>query len=111
MIATIQPTTYGTGGLEFNLAPSSQITETAVRVSRTPTLDGGAHINHMGFSKGDRRLVYIAVLDVEQLALLETLIANETEFTTSSPAGFFHGVIESIGETDEGVEIVFLAGA
>lgn len=111
MIATLNPTTYGTAGLDFEISPNSNITETTVRVSRTPTLDGGAHINHMGFSKGDRRLVYIAVLNAAQLDLLESLIANETGFTTSSPAGFFYGVVESIGETDDGVEIVFLAAA
>jgi len=109
MIATINPTTYLDGGaLQFEVSPNSDIFTRTVRATRSPTLDGGAIINHMGYSSGDIRLAYVAVLSQECVDALLDLIANETAFTTSSVAGFYHGVIESIAEADDGYEIIFL---
>ena len=66
------------------------------RISRSATLDGGAVIEHLGVSDGDRRFQVFAQVSESDAVTLWAIFKNETFINISTKDGFFYGVIESM---------------
>jgi len=89
-------------------APDTDMESLPVRMSRIPTLDGGAVIDHRGLCQGDRTLTIKAALTRPEYARLYRIVASESLFTLSCEQGFFTGAIQSISGTGGYVSISFL---
>ena len=64
------------------------------RISRVATLDGGAVINHDGFSESDRSLRIKALLNKTCSDLLWNIFTTETMLQLSMEEGFYLMAIE-----------------
>jgi hypothetical protein len=71
----------------------SKIKDAAARVSRTATLNGGAIIDHQGYSDGDRTFQITALIDQSVENTLWNLLKTQTFVNISTRDGFFYGVI------------------
>jgi hypothetical protein len=85
----------------FDEAPRSQIKRHVNRVSKTPTLDGGAVLDSQGYSIGDRNLVIRAALPETIASKLWALFKSELYINISTNDGYFFGSIERM-EIDRG---------
>lgn len=95
----ISKTTQATGdtaAIIINELPTSRLRNESARVSRYATLDGGAVIDHQGFSDGDRTLDVRVRWTQDQADALWSIFQSETFVNIASPEGFFYGVIESM---------------
>ena len=90
MWATITPAAYWFGHpVWLRLSPASAVTARERRLSRSPTLDGGAVFNDGGFSEADRTFTLLARdLTPAQVADLEAILAYP-QVRVSLPAGLF----------------------
>lgn len=79
------------------------------RVSRSPTLDGGAVIENLGYSDGDRELKLVSMVGAEQQAKLESMVKDETYLVVSTRDGVFYGAINGMIADRGEVTINFLA--
>jgi len=96
MIAISTMTQNISGSLVLYEDESSDFEDYSTRVSRTKTLDGGVHINHSGFSHGDRTFIVIAKITEAEGVIAKNIQQTETLIWISCKEGFFSGVIESI---------------
>ena len=94
-------------GVFFNELPTSVFRETTPRVSRTPTLDGGAVIDHRGFSDGDRTFKIEAQLDEATTDALWALYRAETLVNISCREGFFTGTMSDLKADGGRVTLLF----
>lgn len=95
-------------GVLFDESPKSVFRDTPPRVNRTATLDGGAVLDHRGFSDGDR-IFKIAAEVTEAIADdLWYMHRNETLLNISCPEGFFTGSIQDLKADGGRLEMVFL---
>lgn len=96
------------GSLIIWESKKSKIRDAAARVSRTATLDGGAVIEHLGFSDGDRSFEISAKLSQSQSEVLWSIFTNQTFLNISTEDGFFYGSIERC-KVDNGIaKLTFL---
>jgi len=97
MIRLAAPTADAAGALMIREAPDSRLDVAKARVSRSKTLDGGAHIEHSGVSDGDRTFE-IVTPDVteQQYTILKRLHTSYTSITVACREGVFKGTIESV---------------
>ena len=96
-------------GVLFYELPSSTFRDTPVRMTRTATLDGGAVIDHRGFSDGDRAFEIEANLTEAEADALWYMHRNETLLHISCPEGFFTGAISEIKADGGRLKMTFLA--
>lgn len=66
------------------------------RVNRQKTLDGGAFINHSGFSDGDMTFNINQKITEDQAAIIWYIFQSYTFLHIATGDGFFKGVIESL---------------
>jgi len=82
----------------------------SARVSRTKTLDGGVHIHHGGVAAGDRTIkakCYKAMPDAD-LSTLKSIFEDQTIVLISSRDGLFKGVISSLTDRYNKIELTLL---
>jgi len=94
-------------GVIFNELATSVFRDTNPRVTRTPTLDGGAVIDHRGFIDGDRIFKIEAALDEATTEALWTLYRNETIVHISCIEGFFTGTLAKLKADGGRVTLIF----
>ena len=109
MISITTKTTEGTvTGVLFQEAHDSELRNETSRVFRTPTLDGGAVVDHRGFSDGDRTFKIKAKLDEDTADDLWYLFRTETLLNISCSEGFFEGAISDMKAPNGNLELTFL---
>jgi len=74
----------------------STIKEYSPRVSRSPTLDGGAVIENLGYSDGDREINIASMVDQEVETKLQSMVRDELYLVVSTRDGVFFGAIDSL---------------
>ena len=96
MIGYLTPAAYWFGHPpRLELAASSDTQSRDRRMTRTPTLDGGAVINDGGWSESDRTLTLaIRRLSEADAAVLATIAAT-TEQHLALPHGLYRGRVKS----------------
>lgn len=95
-------------GVEFNESPNSVFRNTPARLNRTATLDGGAVIDHRGFSDGDRAFQIEARVDETTADNLWYMHRNETLLHLACAEGFFTGSISEIQADGGRLKMTFL---
>ena len=79
------------------------------RVMRQPTLGGGAVIENLGYSDGDREINIISIVDSVKESKLRSMVQDETYLVVSTRDGVFYGSIGSM-QVDRGqLTLKFLA--
>ena len=79
----------------LDLAPSSGLAARDRRLTRTPTLDGGAVMSDGGWSEADRTLSLVMLgVDVDTAALLSEIAAYPVQ-RLAIPEGLFEGRVKS----------------
>ena len=66
------------------------------RMSRSPTLDGGAIIENLGYSDGDRELTIISKVNESIESRLRSMVQDELYLVVSTRDGVFYGAIGSM---------------
>ena len=104
---SISTTTFNSNGtIVIYEATNSDLKELSPRMSRSATLDGGAVINHQGFSHGDRTFrVFANNVSMDISDALKTIIESETLVYLACNQGFFKGGIDNF--SDDGSELFF----
>ena len=88
--------------------PRSRINDSVSRVSRSATLDGGAHIEHLGYSDSDRTLeIYSQLTESEKNAIWD-FYKSETMINISCSDGFFYGAIDSLKVDNGKMKLILL---
>jgi hypothetical protein len=95
-------------GVLFDELPSSAFRNTPARLTRTATLDGGAVLDHRGFSDGDRSLKIEANVDETTADNIWYLHRNETLLHIACAEGFFTGSISEIQADGGRLKMTFL---
>ena len=88
--------------------PSSDLYTAQARVSRTATLDGGAVVDHLGFSHGDRTMRIVCFLTEAEEDLLWDIFTNDTLVGFSCRDGYFVGAIRAMTKNNGNVNFTFL---
>jgi hypothetical protein len=79
------------------------------RVTRSPTLDGGAVIYNLGYSDGDRDISIVSMVDPETEEKLRSMVQDELFVIVSTRDGVFYGSIDAM-VVDRGIlNLKFLA--
>jgi len=110
MISITTKTAETIDGVFLEELPSSVFRNAAARVVRTPTLDGGAVIDHRGFSEYDREFTIRAVLDEQTANDLWEIYRAETLVNLSCREGFFSGTISNMVIDGGLLTLTFLVG-
>ena len=71
------------------------------RVSRSPTLDGGAVIENLGYSDGDREITIVSLVSQEIEAKLKSMAVDELYLVVSTRDGVFYGAVD-VMQVDRG---------
>ena len=87
----------------------STIKEYSPRVSRSATLDGGAVIENLGYSDGDREISIISEVDSEKEIRLQSMVRDELYLVVSTRDGVFYGAIDSLTIDRGSLKIKILA--
>jgi len=66
------------------------------RVSRSPTLDGGAIIENLGYSDGDREIRILSNVDSDIETRLQSMVRDELFLVVSTRDGVFYGAINDM---------------
>ena len=74
----------------------SDIYDVQARASRTATLDGGAIVEHYGYTASDLTLRVSTRTTAEQEAAIRTMFENETFVLITTKTGAYYGVISSL---------------
>ena len=96
------------GHITFDELPESNLNPPDARVTRTPTLSGGAVIHHSGYSDSDRVFDILAELNATKTDILKYIYKNFTLITIATPEGAFKGVMSRLEEQGGNVRIEFL---
>ena len=104
MIGISTITANPNGHIIINEKRDSELKRFPARVTRSATLDGGAVIQHSGFSHGDRKLRVMATLSEDDAAIIEFLHQTKTLLNISVQDGFYSGAFSNLiidnGEMD-----------
>jgi hypothetical protein len=95
-ISKITQSTESNAAVVIKEKAKSKIRDARARVSRSATLDGGAVIEHLGFSDGDRQLDILAQLNETVSGYIWDIFTDETFINISTSDGFFYGVIDRL---------------
>ena len=84
------------GAITFETEKPTFIRNATARVSRSATLDGGAVINHLGFSHGDRTLqIYARLTEADKAALWAIFILG-VMVNVSTDEGMYRAAISAL---------------
>lgn len=108
MVSITTLTAKTVDGVFFNEMPTSVFRDTPPRLTRTATLEGGAVLDHRGFSDGDRTFKINAELDESIADDLWTIHRTETLLNISCREGFFKGSISEMKIDGGRLQMVFL---
>ncbi len=90
------------GAITFDATEKkTSIRNATARVSRSATLDGGAVINHLGFSHGDRTFQIYAKLTKAADAVLWGIFALGVMVNVATDEGMYRAAIESVTIADD----------
>lgn len=95
-------------GVLFYELPGSAFRNTPPRLTRTATLDGGAVLDHRGFSNGDRAFEIEATIDKTTADNLWYMHRNETLLHIACAEGFFTGSISQMKVDGGRLKMTFL---
>jgi hypothetical protein len=84
------------GHVVFQETPDSVFRDTARRVSRVKTLDGGCVLIDSGFSDSDRTFKVYAPYSEATYAIMKHLHEDRDVIDISGPDGFYSGTIENL---------------
>jgi len=105
--------TYNIAGF-FIMHPEAQSTSHLFekRISRTPTLDGGASIIDLGYSEQDRRFTFVLKKDITEILVedLSNVMKYEDKLRLSTVEGFFTVHPESFKFVRGVITFTLLAG-
>ena len=90
------------------LPSRSTIYELSARVNRTATLDGGAVVDHLGYSDGDREFRIVCQYEEAVFDRLLSMFKNQTFVNLATRDGFFYGVISALKMSEDFVTVTFL---
>lgn len=79
------------------------------RVTRSPTLDGGAVIYNLGYSDGDREITVVSLVDSATEEKLRSMVQDELFIIISTRDGVFYGSIDSMQVDRGSLNLKFLA--
>lgn len=96
MIGLASQTVDANGALVIYEDFASTIQELTARVDRSKCLDGTAHIQHSGYSDGDRVVSVQARLKKTDESTLRTLFTGKTEIGVSLKDGYYTAALETL---------------
>ena len=96
------------GSVTINEDITSRLLNTQSRVSRSATLDGGAVIDHQGYSDADLRFDIVAELTEAQESKLWAIYKAQTFLNISIKEGVFKGAISAMFPKDGKLTLAFL---
>ena len=96
------------GSVTLKEGAGSNFFSASRRMSRIPTLNGGAKLVDYGYTDADREIKIKAKVTFEELTLLRRLVSTWAEHVLSCVDGVFLGAISSIKESGGVVTIEFL---
>ena len=96
------------GSVTFETEKLTSIRDAPARVSRSATLDGGAVVNHLGFSHGDRTLrIYARVLESVADALWAIFILG-TMVNVATDEGMYRAAIDNLAVDNGLIKMVIV---
>jgi hypothetical protein len=109
--ALSKPTAAATrGAVVFGLkVGDSTIRSFAPRVRRAATLDGGAVIDHRGYSDGDRTIEIRGAVDLETADDLSAMVQEATFLILHTPDGSYYGAVSDFRVDRGDLKLTFLA--
>jgi len=108
MIALSANTVDADGNVVFDETNDSNLRDTARRVSRTKTLDGGCVIVDGGWTASDKTLNIGLKYDAAKVAVVKHLHEDYTLILISMNEGFYSGVISGLSFPRTGVAEVLV---
>lgn len=109
MVAISKPTADSTtGAIIFDLRGDSEVYVSQPRVKRTATLDGGAVIDHQGYSAGDRTIEVRARLTAEKAEQIWSMHKDETLLMVHTHEGSYYGAISDLRLDRGDMRLTFL---
>jgi len=109
MIALCKPTgTTTRGAVVFSEKPESEFRVAQPRVKRTATLDGGAVIDHQGYSVGDRTINVRASLAQALADDIWLMVKESTNLILSCGDGAFYGAVQDLRIDRGNLALTFL---
>lgn len=96
------------GAIIFRCKPESDVYVSQPRVKRTATLDGGAVIDHQGYSVGDRTIEIKAQISETEAAAVWALHEDATYLILHTWAGSFYGAISDLRIDRGDMRLTFL---
>lgn len=108
MIVIQQPEYSVLGNIAMHETADSKLQDTSRRVTRKATIDGGVHIDDLGFSHGDRTFEIRVVNSVDLERKIDLLMQNFTLYHCLTLDGIFSGVIQRKTVQDNIMTITFL---
>lgn len=96
------------GAVVFKYRPDSDVYVSQPRVKRTATLDGGAVIDHQGYSVADRTIEIRASISEAEAAHIWALFEDSTYLILHTGAGSWYGVISDLRIDRGDMRLTFL---
>jgi hypothetical protein len=95
--------------VEIDALASSERGETARRVTRVATLNGGAEFNDFGFTESDRtiRIRFVPESAAQEAAVIR-LVQTYSRITVSGPDGLFLAAPQSYNPSDSASTLTLL---
>jgi hypothetical protein len=93
----------------FKVKADSEIIVSSARVKRTATLDGGAVIDHQGYSVGDRTIELRGMVTETEAADLWAAFKESTYLILHTIDGSFYGAISDLKIDRGDLRLTFLA--
>jgi len=84
------------------------VKEYSARVMRTATLDGGAVIENLGYSDGDRNITIVTEAHPDIIAKIKSLIVDELFIIVSTRDGVYYGAIDSLVSDRDQINLTIL---
>lgn len=96
MIGLSKTTQEAGGAIIIKKTERSEIRRAEARVSRTPTLDLGAVIDHRGYSDGDRTIRVETEVNEADADFLWSMFKEELYVNITTSDGYFHGSVSAM---------------
>lgn len=108
-IALSTPTYDLAGDLLFDALPESKAHTYTRRIQRTATIDGGAVLDDMGYTNGDRSIEFEVAYSEAAFDSLRYLVKNYGAVNLAAESGFYYGAIERVERDADLITVQFLA--
>lgn len=96
------------GNVILQESGSSDLKSKTTRVTRTATLDGGAYIDHSGYTDADRTLRIEARINTAQEKIITHIYENRTFVIISMSDGVYLGAIEYLDTNNSLLKMTIL---